>query len=125
MSVGAMKPQGVMIPQAQLASGEEGPPMTVQFAGPMQPIQIRWFDEQGVGHDVVWFIGPGNVVYEPPNAESWAAELRPIKDELLSQVLSKLGLDKQEPSEGENTALPSDDVDIMGGDTADEASTSA
>ncbi len=122
MSLG-MKTQGVMTPASQLATGDEGPPMTVQFAGAMQPIQVRWYDEAGVGHDVVWFLGPGGVVYEPPNAEAWASELRPIKDELLGQVLSHLGLDKKtEASDGGD--IPSDGVDIMdaGGESNEEAS---
>ena len=119
MSLGS-KTQGVMIPASQLATGEEGAPMTVHFAGAMQPIQVRWFDESGVGHDVVWFLGPGGVVYEPPNAEAWASELRPIKDELLGQVISHLGLDKK--SEATAGELPSDGVDIMdeGGDKGGE-----
>lgn len=110
--------QGVMIPKDQLSSGEEGPPMTVRFAGPMQPIQVQWFDETGRGHAEVWFVGPGNVVYQPPNSEAWASELSPVKAELAEQVMAHLGHDRAKTAKA-----PDDAVDVLGGEKeADGAS---
>lgn len=109
MSVGMAK-QGVVIPQAQLSTGDEGQPMTVKYVALMHPVQVQWFDETGRGHAEVWFVGAGGVVYQPPNAESWASELRAVKDGLADQVLRLLNMGQSEkPAD-----LPKDAVDVMG-----------
>mgnify|MGYP006931607265 CR=1 FL=1 len=100
-----------MIPQAQLGAGDEGQPMTVRYVALMQPVQAQWYDEGGRGHAEVWFIGAGGVVYQPPNSEAWAAELRPIKEGLAEQVRRLVGMDQP----GKQADLPKDAVDVMGG----------
>jgi len=112
--------QGVMIPQAQRGADVDGPPMTVLVVGPMTMQQVRWFDEVGRGHDEVWFIGPGNVVYQPPNSETWASELKPVKEELVLQVLSKLGAIDDRRVKG---ALPADSVDVLEEKSVDTSAT--
>ncbi len=104
MSLG--QKQGVMIPQSQLGVDEDGPPMTVRFAGIMYPVQVQWFDDTGRGHAEVWFLGPGDVLYQPPNAESWAAELRAVRDDLSTQVLNKL-------QRKANPPVPADAVEVL------------
>ena len=93
----------VQIPESQIRDvTSRGEPMTVSQVVPGQMVAVQWFDEAGRQHNEVWF-QVGNVMYQPPDSERWASELRPVKDK---------SEDKELPVE--------DEVDVLAGEQAKE-----
>jgi len=107
--------EGVMIPRNQLIDEElTGSPMSITHAVPMQMVGVQWFDERGQGHNEIWFVA-GNAVYQPPNAEEWASQLKPVKDDLRQAILSQLNLTTSK----EREPLPmKDEVDVIADEVA-------
>ena len=83
------RPQGVQVPQQQLAPDETGPPNTVRHVVPMIPCAVQYFDEHGQAHNTIVY-KIGKAIYFDPNAERWAAGLRQSADYIVQAVEREL-----------------------------------
>lgn len=98
---------GVSIPDGQLSPQERTEPNKVlSVMEPAVMIPVRYSDEHGRVHHVVVFKA-GNEYYMPPNAEQWAASLRPLRDWM------KKGIEAQLPGDGPLDAPSQDTVDVV------------
>jgi len=106
----------VQVPASQIRDvTSRGEPMTVKQVVRGQMVAVQWFDEAGRKHNEVWF-QVGEVIYQPPDSERWASDLRPVKAKLANQVLARLN-----PPLTINGSLPvEDDVDVLAGEQAKE-----
>jgi len=106
----------VRVPESQIRDvTSRGEPMTIAQVVPGQMVAVQWFDEAGREHNEVWF-QVGGTIYQPPDSERWASELRPVKDKLAKQVLARLN-----PPTSANGNLPvEDEVDVLAGEQAKE-----
>jgi len=77
-------------------------------------VAVQWFDEAGREHNEVWF-QVGQTLYQPPDSERWASELRPVKDKLAKQVLARLS----PPTVNESLPVE-DEVDVLASEQAKE-----
>ncbi len=105
----------VRVPESQIRDvTSRGEPMTVAQVVCGQMVAVQWFDEAGREHNEVWF-QVGQTLYQPPDSERWASELRPVKDKLAKQVLARLS----PPTVNESLPVE-DEVDVLASEQAKE-----
>lgn len=103
---------GVTIPDNQLAQERAEANTVLAVLPPAEMVPVRYADEHGKVRQVV-VLKAGGEYYMPPNAEQWAAQLRPLRDWM------KKGIDNL--SVTETTEAPTEDsVDIVGSSIAQE-----
>ncbi len=106
--------QGVVIPQSQLRDDlQRTTPNRVLRVVPATLLAVQYSDGAGVIHKEFWYEVDGRF-YQPPDAERFAATIRPVKDVLAKQAGQLLESTKA------SLAPTSDPVDVVSNLTADE-----
>lgn len=103
---------GVTLPADQVSGGGKAPVQQVTHMVSGQMHAIRYGDEFGKEHHVVLF-KVGNQWYFPPNAETWASQLKPCAKWLVDELEGKLAQITQDG------AVPTKDaVDVVAANVA-------
>ena len=106
--------QGVVIPQSQLRDdNQRTTPNKVLRVVQANLVAVQYSDGAGIIHKEFWYEVDGKF-YQPPDAERFAATIRPVKDVLSKQAELLLG------SSHAPSAPTSDPVDVVSNLTASE-----
>ncbi len=107
--------QGVAVPRGQLRGTERGEPNRIRNLAPATLLAVEYTDGQGNIIKEFWY-QVGDQVYQPPNAEQFAGQLKPVKEMYASQVRTRM-LSQTATTDD----LPKDDdVDIVSDETASQ-----
>jgi hypothetical protein len=106
--------QGVVVPQDQRREDGRGEPGKVYNAIPVETVAVRYADETGKLIREFWY-KIGDTLYQPPQSEQFAANVRTVKDGYAEQVNAILSA-----VFGDNSDIPSTDaVDVVSEQTAE------
>ena len=105
---------GVVTPQDQTREEGRGEPGKVYNVVPAEMVAVRYADETGKFIREFWY-KVGDVFYQPPQSEQFAANVRTVKDSYTEQANALLSA-----LLGDDSDLPSTDaVDVVSEQTAE------